>query len=89
MSGQFSATQAELLGSVWPILRQGGKLVYGTCSLLYKENDHQIEKFTAGHPAAEVGNIAADWGVATKYGRQTLPGHDQTDGFYYALLAKV
>lgn len=86
---QFATTQSELLESVWPLLKQGGKLVYATCSLLNIENDNQIGKFTARHPDAKREEIDAGWGVGTEFGRQTLPGHDQTDGFYYAILTKI
>ena len=33
--------------------------------------------------------LRTEWGIDTEYGRQLLPGQDDTDGFYYALLTKV
>ena len=35
-----------------------------------------------------VKSIDADWGIATRHGRQILPRTDGADGFYFALLTK-
>ena len=85
---RFAETQQELLEAVWPLLKPGGKLVYATCSLLTRENDAQLETFTDAHPEAGLVVITPDrpWGIATRYGRQTLPGDDDMDGFYYAIM---
>ncbi|HLB31217.1 MAG TPA: 16S rRNA (cytosine(967)-C(5))-methyltransferase RsmB, partial [Gammaproteobacteria bacterium] len=32
-------TQHRILGSIWPLLKRKGKLVYSTCSILRREND--------------------------------------------------
>ena len=90
--GQFSryaANQQTLLGACWSVLRQRGRLLYATCSLLRRENDRQIEKFARNHKDVRVLPIGGPWGTATEFGRQTLPGIDDTDGFYYALLEKT
>jgi len=81
--------QAALLEALWPLLAVGGKLLYVTCSLLHRENDRQIEKFSGTHKDVRVLPIAAAWGTATNCGRQTLPSLDDTDGFYYALLERL
>lgn len=80
--------QAALLQGLWPLLAPGGRLLYVTCSLLRRENETQIEKFTAAHKDARILPIAAPWGVPANPGRQTLPATDDTDGFYYALLER-
>ena len=80
--------QAALLEALWPLLAPGGRMLYVTCSLLYRENDRQIEKFSSKHKDARVLPISAAWGTATTCGRQTLPSVDDTDGFYYALLER-
>jgi 16S rRNA (cytosine967-C5)-methyltransferase len=81
--------QAALLEALWPLLAAGGRLLYVTCSLLHRENDRQIEKFSGKHKDVRVLPIAAAWGTATNCGRQTLPSLDDTDGFYYALLERL
>ena len=82
-------TQSELLASIWPLLKQGGKLVYSTCSILHDENDRVIETFLDKHPSANPEAIRAEWGITTEYGRQLLPCLDATDGFYYAVLTRT
>ncbi len=82
----LQTTQLELLTALWPLLKPGGKLLYSTCSLLRGENDGVIESFLDDHPSAKPDTISAKWGVATEHGRQLLPGLDDTDGFYYAVL---
>ena len=82
----LQTTQAGLLSALWPLLKPGGRLLYSTCSLLHDENDRVIETFLDDHPEANLETIDAKWGRATEYGRQLLPGLDETDGFYYALL---
>lgn len=80
--------QTALLSGLWPLLKEGGRMVYATCSMFKQENDIQIEKFLHKHDDVEVLRINTNWGVATDHGRQTLPTQDDTDGFYYALLQK-
>ncbi len=81
-------SQSALLKSLWPLLKQGGRMVYATCSMFRRENDMQIEKLLGKHDDVRLIRISADWGIATDYGRQTLPAVDDTDGFYYAVLEK-
>lgn len=81
-------TQRQILGSVWPMLKRKGKLVYSTCSILRRENDDQIAAHLQLHPDATVVPVDVEWGSATLHGRQTLPGFDEMDGFYYAILEK-
>ncbi len=81
-------TQARLLDQLWPLLKQGGRMVYSTCSMFKQENDAQIEKLIDKHDDVDLVKINAKWGVATEFGRQTLPTQDGTDGFYYVVLEK-
>ena len=84
----MQASQAELLAALWPLLKPGGRLLYSTCSVLRDENDRVIETFLGNHSSAHFETIRAEWGRATEYGRQLLPGVDESDGFYYAVLIK-
>lgn len=81
--------QRELLSSLWPLLKSGGKLLYATCSILASENDQQIGEFLNNRTNARVDVINTAWGMATQYGRQILPGQNNMDGFYYACLQKI
>lgn len=83
------ATQQRILQAVWPLLRRGGMLLYATCSLLPEENDLQVARFLAEQSDAREQEIKADWGHRRPVGRQTLPGEETMDGFFYACLEKV
>jgi 16S rRNA (cytosine967-C5)-methyltransferase len=86
----LARTQRQFLHALWPLLAHGGKLLYATCSILPDENQMQIQEFLARQHDARVEEWPqASWGIATHPGRQILPGNDQMDGFYYALLVKT
>jgi 16S rRNA (cytosine967-C5)-methyltransferase len=87
--------QAQIMDNLWLMLKPGGVLLYATCSIIRDENDRQVESFIErqknspdeNHRAEEV-LIEADWGIRMPFGRQILPGEQNMDGFYYALLRK-
>ncbi|NIM70898.1 MAG: 16S rRNA (cytosine(967)-C(5))-methyltransferase RsmB [Xanthomonadales bacterium] len=72
------AEQERLLAGLWPLLNAGGMLVYATCSVLKCENSAQIHGFLSRHGDAALAGPE----------RQVLPGEDDMDGFYYAVLRK-
>jgi 16S rRNA (cytosine967-C5)-methyltransferase len=82
------ATQRQLLQQLWPLLEPGGILVYATCSVLKDENSLQIKHFLSEYADAEAEDGDLDWGRAQHPGRQILPGEQEMDGFYYAVLRK-
>ncbi|MDX2418275.1 MAG: 16S rRNA (cytosine(967)-C(5))-methyltransferase RsmB [Xanthomonadales bacterium] len=81
-------TQAGLLTALWPLLEPGGILVYATCSVLKRENSQQIQRFLEQHADAAVEIPSVEWGMASLFGRQILPGEARMDGFFYAVLRK-
>lgn len=85
---KLKAAQRRILDAIWPLLAEGGRLVYATCSILKEENETQIADFLARQPQAREIPIAADWGRACPAGRQILSGEQGMDGFYYACLSK-
>ncbi|MBN1684363.1 MAG: 16S rRNA (cytosine(967)-C(5))-methyltransferase RsmB [Gammaproteobacteria bacterium] len=85
----FSDTQSFLLKSLWALLKDEGKLLYVTCSILPDENQNVISAFIKKTPNAIEEKIQSDWGIALAYGRQILPGQQNMDGFYYCLLKKI
>ncbi|QJQ98061.1 16S rRNA (cytosine(967)-C(5))-methyltransferase RsmB [Halomonas sp. PGE1] len=85
----LAALQTRLLDNLWPLLREGGTLLYATCSVLPEENSDQIAAFLSRTPDAEIttpGDVA--WGRPAGAGRQLLPEIDSHDGFFYARLKK-
>lgn len=85
----LTGTQQRILEATWPLLKRGGRLLYTTCSLLPEENQRQIRGFLESHGDAREKALNAAWGHDCNPGRQTLPGEDEMDGFYYACLEKM
>lgn len=83
------ALQASILHALWPLLAQGGVLLYVTCSVLPRENQHQVQRFLESQDDAQEIKLAVDWGLERAVGRQILPGDSGMDGFYYACLRKL
>lgn len=85
--------QADILERVAAVVKEGGRLVYATCSLLPEENEQQIEKFLASHPEYELADLASVWPEECtvpcegKYMRLTPKRHG-TDGFFAAILLR-
>ncbi|MDY6941446.1 MAG: 16S rRNA (cytosine(967)-C(5))-methyltransferase RsmB [Pseudomonadota bacterium] len=82
------ARQSRLLDLAWRHLAPGGRLLYATCSILPDENERCITDFLTRHHEAKALELPTTWGRPASIGRQILPGQDDMDGFYYALLAK-
>ncbi len=81
------ALQARLLDLAAPLVRPGGTLVYATCSILTCEGAGQAMSFLGRHSSWTVQD-ALDVGRSDGPGRLLTPGHDHTDGFFVARLAK-
>ncbi len=71
-------TQEEILDKYSQIVKDGGKMVYATCSVLPSENEEQVHKFLQNHPEFKL--VKENKVSAAKSGY---------DGFYMALLEKM
>ena len=85
--------QASILNSAARLVKNGGRLVYATCSILPEENEYQIEHFLAEHPNFE--QISADQllkdakiNLDTGMYLKLNTAEHQTDGFFAAVLQK-
>ena len=85
----LAGLQSRMLDAMWPLLAPGGMLLYSTCSLLPEENERQVRQFLQRREDARERPIEGPWGHARSHGRQTLPGEQTMDGFYYARLEKA
>ncbi len=75
---QLVLLQSQLLSSLAPLLKNGGKLVYSTCTIHPEENFHQIRNF-----------LKLESEFLLEYEKQIWPGEeDNGDGFYIAVLYK-
>ena len=83
--------QQQLLVAAWQALKPGGTLLYATCSILFEENNHQIDAFIKKEDSARLLDLPPELDAISQsqLGCQILPGTQSMDGFYYALLRKV
>lgn len=85
---QFSQQQSRLLNQLWATLKEGGELLYCTCSIMPQENQQVIQAFIAQTPSASLLAIDEKWGIDCSEGRQLLPNRGKNGGFFYARLSK-
>ncbi len=87
----MAALQREILREAATIVRDGGLLVYSTCSLEPEENDAQVQTFLSEHPdwsleapaSGSVPNSVIDDGLL-----RVLPQNQETDGAFAARFRK-
>lgn len=90
--------QKTVLNATLPYLKDGGHLVYITCSLLSSENDKQIETFLKDNPGFHEVDMKALWfnhfgkhapkPVFPSHGLILSPASTGTDGFFISVLEK-
>ena len=87
---QLASQQIQLLGTLWPLLKPGGALVYCTCSVFKAEGDVPVQTFLANHTDARLmpspGHLLPQSSASGVVIPDNLTG--EHDGFYYALLQK-
>lgn len=91
----LAATQLQLLQACWSILKDGGTLLYATCSVLPQENERVIHQFLKTESSASEAVIVLKsdtqqrlQAIKVSAGCQLLPEIGGSDGFYYAKLRK-
>lgn len=80
----LATLQSDILDAMWQQLKPGGTLVYATCSITPQENCDQVKAFLARTEDAQLQGSDPQ-----QPGRQILPGEEDMDGFYYAVLTKA
>jgi 16S rRNA (cytosine967-C5)-methyltransferase len=89
------ARQKTLLARFAALVKPGGRLIYGTCSVLREENEAVVEDFLAKHPDFSVRPVAEELGpeVGAKVGTgpflRLAPHLHGTDGFFGAILVRA
>ena len=95
---ELNAKQASILAAAAGPVKQGGRLVYATCSLLEAENEAIVAAFLAAHPdfvLLSAADILRKQGVeidALEAGDdrlRLLPHRHGTDGFFAAVLQRT
>jgi 16S rRNA (cytosine967-C5)-methyltransferase len=89
------ARQKRLLARFAPLVKPGGRLIYGTCSVLREENEAVVEDFLAKHPDFSVRPVTEELGpeLGAKVSRgpflRLAPHLHGTDGFFGAILVRA
>jgi 16S rRNA (cytosine967-C5)-methyltransferase len=87
---QLAAIQKNLLKTLWPLLKPGGRMLYCTCSVFRQEGELQVKTFVEHntdctlHPC--LGHLRPQNSQTPAALVDNLAGDH--DGFYYALLEK-
>ena len=88
---QLARLQRQLLDTLWPLLKPGGRLLYCTCSVFRAEGQNQVDAFLERHtdalPIPSVGHLRPGTVVADREFNDNESGG--YDGFYYARLDKA
>jgi len=92
---ELNAKQRAILAAAGALVKPGGRLVYGTCSLLVEENEDIVTGFLAAHPDFRIvsaAEVLARQGVAIPGTGQYLhlyPHVHDTDGFFAAVMERA
>jgi 16S rRNA (cytosine967-C5)-methyltransferase len=91
---ELNAKQRAILDAAASLLKPGGRLVYGTCSLLVEENEDMVREFIARHPdfaLVPAKDVLERQGLKLPDAGEFLrlyPHVHNTDGFFAAVLEK-
>jgi len=89
---ELTAKQTSILDAASTLVRQGGRLVYATCSLLSAENDAIVAAFLEKHPDFSLlpaSSVLGKQGIACDGDvLRLLPHKHNTDGFFAAALER-
>ena len=87
---QLAAIQSKILDALWPLLKNGGRMLYCTCSVFKAEGDEQVQAFLARNTQAQLlpspGHLIP--GITAQGDVLPENGAGDHDGFFYALLQK-
>ena len=81
---RMSHLQTQILNSACQLVRQGGTLIYSTCTIEPDENEEVVQKFLAEHPAFRIDDTP---GSVAKL--SIKPGLDGTDGAFGVRIRKT
>ena len=88
---QLVAIQRQLLDTLWPLLKPGGRLLYCTCSVFRAEGAGQVQAFLGRHTdavdRASLGHLLPGNAAPGGHFNDNVPSG--YDGFYYASIDKA
>jgi 16S rRNA C967 or C1407 C5-methylase (RsmB/RsmF family)/NOL1/NOP2/fmu family ribosome biogenesis protein len=85
-----SARQKRILADVWDALKEGGFMIYSTCTFNEAENEDNV-RWLARELGAEIVSIQLSQAREGRsgIGHYALPSDLDTEGFYIAVLQKI
>jgi 16S rRNA (cytosine967-C5)-methyltransferase len=86
---RLTKLQQRLLDLAAPLVKQGGALVYATCSIIRAEGADQASNFLGRHSSWIRQDVPFDGGRDDGPGRILTPAHDSTDGFFVARFRRT
>ena len=91
--GRLSRLQSSVLKNLSGYVKEGGILVYSTCTVFHEENEDVIEGFLAQHPAFQLDQMVevlpekCHFLIRNGFFK-TFPPRDEMDAFFVARLKK-
>lgn len=85
-----SQRQQRILADIWPCLREGGILIYSTCSFSQKEDEDIVQWMVEEYNAlVKPLTVQPEWGIVTgENGYRFWPDQVKGEGFFLACLQK-
>jgi len=85
---RLTRTQARILDFAAPLVRTGGRMGFAVCSILDREGSDQVAGFLNRHQGWQA--LPTNCPAGRTHGGGTLltPGHDGSDGFFFAIIEK-
>ena len=90
----LAAIQKNILNAVCDYVKEGGVLMYSTCTIHPYENEDNVRWFLKEHPEFEIESLKdkvcdeLKSGVSDEGWLQTIPGVHKCDGFFICRLVK-
>ena len=87
------ARQRRIIADMWPCLRQGGLLIYSTCTFNRYENDGNVawvmENLSGEQAVPDFADADISGVIRTEYGYSLVPGHVEGEGQYCSAVRKL
>jgi 16S rRNA (cytosine967-C5)-methyltransferase len=90
---RLSELQSSILRNLSGYLKEGGVLVYSTCTIFHEENEDVVEKFLEGYPEFQLDRmekvLPEKFHLFIRNGYfMTFPPRNEMDGFFAARMVK-
>jgi 16S rRNA (cytosine967-C5)-methyltransferase len=90
---RLSELQFSILSNLSAYVKEGGVLIYSTCTVFHEENEDVVQKFLGGYPEFMIDRIdkivPEKWRSLIQNGYfKTFPPKNEMDGFFVARLRK-